>query len=44
MEDPVCHMKVDEKARFRTEFNGKTYYFCSSSCKSRFDSNPSKYV
>ncbi len=28
--DPVCKMQVDEnKAAGRSEFNGKTYYFCA---------------
>jgi Cu+-exporting ATPase len=43
--DPVCGMTVDEKsAKFKSEYMGKTYYFCSSSCKSSFDKNPKKYA
>lgn len=43
--DPVCKMKVDEKtAKHITEYNGKTYYFCSPSCKATFDKNPTKFV
>ncbi len=43
--DPVCKMVVDEEtARFRSEYRGKTYYFCSLSCKEAFDENPEKYV
>lgn len=43
--DLVCGMNVDEKTtRFRSEHAGKTYYFCSPSCKEDFDRNPAKYV
>ncbi len=38
-------MNVDEKtAKFKSENAGKTYYFCSASCKVNFDKNPAKYV
>jgi len=43
--DPVCGMNVDEKtAKFKSEYMGKTYYFCNQSCKVAFDKNPVKYV
>lgn len=43
--DPVCKMDVNEKtAKLKSDYNGKTYYFCNPSCKSTFDKNPSKYV
>lgn len=43
--DPVCKMKVDpEKAAGKSEYEGKTYYFCAVGCKKRFDSNPEQYV
>ncbi len=43
--DPVCGMMVDEKkAKFTSNREGKTVYFCSSSCKASFDKNPQKYV
>lgn len=36
--DPICGMVVDpEKAEFKTEKDGQTYYFCSESCKHKFD-------
>jgi Cu+-exporting ATPase len=42
--DPVCGMQVDPaKAAGKSDFNGKTYYFCSKTCKARFDANPSQY-
>jgi YHS domain-containing protein len=43
--DPVCGMMVDEgKAKFKLDYNGKTYYFCSAMCMEKFKSNPKKYV
>lgn len=43
--DPVCGMNVNEKtAKFRSEYMGKTYYFCSKLCKEAFDKNPAKYL
>lgn len=43
--DPVCKMNVDEKtARFRSEYRGKTYYFCAPGCKKVFDTDPGKFV
>jgi len=43
--DPVCGMSVDEKtARYKTEWNGKSYFFCSSGCLADFTANPKKYV
>jgi YHS domain-containing protein len=36
--DPTCGMVVDpETAEFRTSRDGETYYFCSESCKGKFD-------
>ncbi len=43
--DPVCKMDVNEKtAKFKSEYSGKTYYFCAANCKTIFDKNPAKYV
>ena len=43
--DPVCGMEVDEeRAPYKSEYNGKTYYFCSAACKSDFDSDPEQYL
>ena len=43
--DPVCGMSVDEKtAAGRSEYQGKTYYFCAPICKTRFDASPEKYI
>lgn len=36
--DPVCGMQVDEQqAAGTTEYQGKTYYFCSPACKQQFE-------
>jgi len=43
--DPICGMNVDEKsAKYKSEYRGATYYFCSPSCKEDFDKNPGKYL
>jgi YHS domain-containing protein len=43
--DPVCDMEVDEAtAPAKSEYEGKTYYFCAPGCKKEFDGNPEKYT
>jgi YHS domain-containing protein len=43
--DPVCGMDVDPKtAAGKSDYQGKTYYFCSSGCKKAFDKEPQKYA
>lgn len=43
--DPVCGMDVDkQKAAGHSEHRGKTYYFCSPTCKQKFDKEPAKYA
>ncbi len=43
--DPVCGMMVDEKkAKLKSDYNSKTYYFCAPGCKTTFDKNPAKYA
>lgn len=43
--DPVCGMDVEEaKAAGKSEYKGKTYYFCSAGCKAAFDKQPDKYA
>ena len=43
--DPVCHMQVmPETAAARTEYQGKTYYFCNPHCLERFQENPEQYL
>jgi YHS domain-containing protein len=43
--DPVCGMNVNEQqAAGKSEYQGQTYYFCSSNCKQQFDQNPQRYA
>ncbi len=43
--DPVCGMDVDEEETdFKTEYEGKTYYFCAPGCKTLFEENPEEYL
>lgn len=43
--DPVCKMAVTpETAAANFVYDDKTYYFCAVSCKSKFASDPGKYV
>lgn len=43
--DPVCGMDVTVgKDTLSQEYKGKTYYFCSKSCKESFAKDPSKYI
>ena len=43
--DLVCGMTVVEKTcKIKSEYKGKTYYFCGPGCKKAFDNNPTKYV
>ena len=43
--DPVCGMQVDpQKAAGTSEYQGKTYYFCSPACKERFDADPPPFL
>jgi P-type Cu+ transporter len=42
MKDPVCGMDVEGGET--AEHKGKTYYFCSPSCRKQFNGNPEKFV
>ena len=43
--DPVCGMDVEPtQAAGKSDYQGKTYYFCSPGCKRQFDRNPERYV
>jgi YHS domain-containing protein len=44
-QDQVCGCEVDETAaQFKSEFEGRTYYFCTAGCKAKFDSDPSRWA
>ncbi|HEY3224744.1 MAG TPA: heavy metal translocating P-type ATPase [Pseudolabrys sp.] len=43
--DPVCGMRVDaHNAKHRADYQGRTYYFCSSGCRTKFGADPKKYL
>jgi Cu+-exporting ATPase len=43
--DPVCGMTVDpDKAAGSYEYNGQTYYFCSTHCVNRFQKDPESFL
>jgi Cu+-exporting ATPase len=38
-------MQIDEKkAAGKSDYQGQTYYFCSTACKNEFDRNPEQYA
>lgn len=44
-QDEVCGMRIDEaKAAGTSQHQGRTYYFCSPDCKSKFDAEPARYA
>jgi len=42
--DPVCGMTVDDGSRLGSTLAGKTYLFCSPTCKAKFDKEPGRYA
>jgi len=43
--DPVCGMLIDPAdAAGSSQYDGTTYYFCASSCKSEFDTGHGSVV
>ncbi len=45
VQDPVCRMKIHRyHAAARSEYQGKTYYFCSDLCRDRFIQDPARYA
>ncbi|KKS97997.1 MAG: cation transporting P-type ATPase, Cu2+-exporting ATPase [Candidatus Gottesmanbacteria bacterium GW2011_GWA2_43_14] len=45
VKDPVCKMMVDpEKAEYKSNHDGKTYYFCSENCQKTFEADPQNYA
>jgi P-type Cu+ transporter len=43
--DPVCGMEINPSgAAGHSDYNGETYYFCSITCKEKFDARPSQFV
>jgi len=45
VKDPVCGMDVDPEAPAgQSEYKGKTFYFCGSACKTKFDASPEQFA
>lgn len=43
--DPVCGQKMKPKeVQERADHDGRTYYFCSSDCKTEFEQNPERFA
>lgn len=45
VKDPVCGMSVEPlKAAAASVHRGQTYYFCSTSCRDKFEQAPEKHL
>jgi len=42
--DPVCGMSVDMERGLKTEYEGKSYYFCSPHCQAAFKKEADRYA
>jgi hypothetical protein len=43
--DPVCKMEVNKlTAKFKSVYNDRILYFCSSHCQETFEKEPEKYI
>ncbi len=43
--DPICQMEVNpQSALFRTQYEGRSYYFFSAGCQKAFQENPRQYL
>lgn len=43
-QDPVCGMSVETATAKQTEYQGRTYYFCSLMCLKAFEDDPERYL
>ncbi len=48
VKDPICGMNLDEAQAksmpWKSDYQGKTYFFCSQKCKKQFDKSPKQYL
>jgi len=44
LKDPVCGMSVTANSHFHSAHNAVQYFFCSESCKKKFQGEPLKYI
>jgi len=43
--DPVCGMEIEETLAVATiNYQGQTYFFCSTSCQHLFEQQPLHYI
>jgi YHS domain-containing protein len=42
--DPVCGMEVEAARAKSSLFGGRAYYFCSASCREKFEANPRAFA
>jgi YHS domain-containing protein len=43
--DPVCGMSIDSvTAAGVSQYDGRTFYFCSEECKRQFDADPGRFA
>ena len=42
--DPVCGMTVEKSTKYKKDWNGQTFFFCSTGCLAKFTSDPDSYV
>ncbi len=44
LRDPVCGMEVTAATAKSAVYQQRTYYFCSSACREKFEAAPTQYV
>lgn len=44
VKDVVCGMDISTDTEFHIQKNNETYYFCSTSCQKKFNTNPESYM
>jgi len=41
---PVCGAEVDPASSLSESYDGRTYHFCSSDCRTAFQQEPQSYL
>ncbi len=44
LKDPVCGMTVTDQSSHQSAHLGRTFFFCTTKCKTKFDANPMQYM
>ena len=42
--DPVCGMSVETASAKPSLYQGRAYYFCSTTCRDKFEASPATYT